>query len=71
MNVNDITTLIGSLGFPIVASGALFWLNIKTNEMYTKSMEQMRKSIEENSHMIDTLTHTLDHITPNKDKKGE
>ena len=71
MNVNDVTTLIGSLGFPIVASGALFWLNIKTNEMYTKSMEQMRKSIDDNSHMIDTLTNTLGHITPNTDKKGE
>ena len=71
MNVNDITTLIGSLGFPIVASGALFWLNNKTNEMYSKSMEQMRKSIDDNSHMIDTLTNTLGHITPNTDKKGE
>ena len=71
MIVNDITTLIGSLGFPIVVSGALFWLNIKTNEMYTKSMEQMRKSIDDNSHLIDTLTNTLDHITQNTDKKGE
>lgn len=57
--MQDISTLISTLGFPIVASGALFWLNIKTSETYSKSIEEMRKTIEENSEIISQLLSTL------------
>lgn len=57
--MQEISTLISTLGFPIVASGALFWLNIKTSETYSKSIEEMRKTIEENSEIISQLLSTL------------
>lgn len=57
--MQEIGTLISTLGFPIVASGALFWLNIKTSETYSKSIEEMRKTIEENSKIISQLLSTL------------
>ena len=57
--MQEISTLISTLGFPIVASGALFWLNIKTSETYSKSIEEMRKTIEENSEIISQLLATL------------
>ena len=55
MNMQEISRLISTLGFPIVASGALFWLNIKTSETYSKSIEEMRKTIEENSKIVSEL----------------
>lgn len=59
MEVTEIGTLISTLGFPIVASGALFWLNLKTSETYSKSIEEMRKTIEENSRIISEFISTL------------
>lgn len=57
--MTEIGSLISTLGFPIVASGALFWLNLKTSETYSKSIESMRKTIEENSEIISQLLSTL------------
>lgn len=59
MNMSEIGSLISTLGFPIVASGALFWLNIKTSETYSKSIEEMRKTIDENSRIISELLSNL------------
>ena len=59
MNMSEIGSLISTLGFPIVASIALFWLNLKTSEMYSKSIEEMRETIEENSKIISELLSNL------------
>lgn len=55
MNVQDITTLVSSLGFPIVAAGALFWSNLKTSDHYTKTIDEMRKTIEDNTRVTEQL----------------
>jgi len=60
MNVQDITTLVSSLGFPIVASGALFWSNLKTSEHYTKTIDEMRKTIEDNTLVTKQLIDKLE-----------
>ena len=57
--MKEIGSLISTLGFPIVASGALFWLNIKTSETFAKSIEEMRKTIEENSKIVSELLSNL------------
>lgn len=57
--MQEIGSLISTLGFPIVASGALFWLNLKTSETYAKSMEEMRKTIDENSKIVSELLSNL------------
>jgi CHASE3 domain sensor protein len=59
MNMQEIGSLISTLGFPIVASGALFWLNIKTSETFAKSIEEMRKTIDENSKIVSELLNNL------------
>lgn len=59
MNVNDVTNLISNLGFPIVVSGALFWLNMKTSETYSKTIEEMRKTVEKNTVMVSSLIEKL------------
>lgn len=60
MNVNEINTLVSSLGFPIVACGALFWLNLKTSDTYVKTIAEMRKTIEDNTRMVQTLIDKMD-----------
>lgn len=48
MDVTVVTQLIGSIGFPIVACGALFW--------------QMNKNEERNAQVISDLTHAIDDL---------
>lgn len=55
MDVTTITQLIGSLGFPIVCSGALFWCVMKEKEAHKAEMEELRKSIEANTLAINNL----------------
>ena len=39
MDANMITTMIGSLGFPIVSCVALFWYITKTNEQHKEEIK--------------------------------
>lgn len=39
MDPNAITTLVSTLGFPIVCCGALFWYVNKTQKEFTSKME--------------------------------
>ena len=59
MTVQDISTLVSSLGFPIVACGALFWSNLKTSDHYTKTIDEMRKTIEDNTRVTEQLINKL------------
>ena len=55
MNAQDISNLISTLGFPIVACGALFWSNLKTSDRYNKTIDEMRKTIEDNTRVTEQL----------------
>lgn len=55
MDVTVITQLIGSLGFPIVCCGALFWFMVKEKDAHKAEMEELRKSVEANTHAINSL----------------
>ena len=49
MNPTDIENLIGSMGFPIVACGALFW-------MINSTMKELKAAIQDLSDSIKNLT---------------
>lgn len=55
MDVTVITQLIGSLGFPIVCCGALFWFMMKEKDAHKVEMEEIRKSVEANTLAINSL----------------
>ena len=55
MDVTNITQIIGSLGFPIVCCGALFWYMIKEKDAHKTEMEELRKSVEANTRAINNL----------------
>lgn len=47
MNVNDIATLIGSLGFPIVACVGMFCLYNRTLKDFTSTLNDIANEIKE------------------------
>lgn len=47
MNVNDIVTLIGSLGFPIVACVGMFYLYNRTLKDFTATLGDIVTQIKE------------------------
>lgn len=59
MDANAIISLIGTLGFPIVMCGALFWYMIKQNEQHSTESREMRDAINELKLAIVELTDRL------------
>lgn len=59
MDVGTVTQLVGSLGFPIVCCGALFWYLVKEKDAHKEEMTELRKSVEANTTAINTLCQHL------------
>lgn len=60
MGVNELIQLIGSLGFPIVACGALFWRMIKSDEQHKEEMNKMSEALNNNTSALIKLTDKLE-----------
>lgn len=60
MDVNSLIQLVGSLGFPIVACGALFWRMIKSDEQHKEEMNKMSEALNNNTSALVKLTERLD-----------
>lgn len=60
MDVNAITQLIGSLGFPIVCCGALFWRMIKSDEKHQQEIDKMSDALNNNTIALTRLTERLE-----------
>lgn len=63
MTPDGIVSLIGSLGFPIVCCGALFYQQNKTmkdfNDKMEKSIKALSSNVEANTIAINTLVTTV------------
>ena len=59
MDANAIISLVGTLGFPIVMCGALFWYMIKQNDQHSTESREMRDAINELKLAIVELTDRL------------
>lgn len=59
MDANSIISLVGTLGFPIVMCGALFWYMIKQNDQHSTESREMRDAINELKIAIVELTDRL------------
>lgn len=68
MDVQVIGQLIASLGFPIVACGALFWMVNKNEERHKDEMDGLRKTIEDNTTVLSSLKELIQLIV-NKESK--
>lgn len=68
MDVQVIGQLIASLGFPIVACCALFWLVDKNETRHKEEMDGLRKTIEDNTNVLTSLKELIQ-IIVNKESK--
>lgn len=55
MDVQVIGQLIASLGFPIVACCAMFWMVNKNEERHKDELDGMRKTIEDNTTVLSSI----------------
>jgi hypothetical protein len=60
MDVNSIIQLVGSLGFPIVAAGALFWYVNKTDERHKEEMDKVSAALNNNTIALTKLVEKLE-----------
>ena len=67
MDVQVIGQLIASLGFPIVAAAAMFWMVNKNEERHKDEIDSMRKTIDENTSVLASLKELIQ-IVINKEK---
>ena len=59
MDVNSLIQLVGSLGFPIVACGAMFWRMVKSDEQHKEEMNKVTESLNNNTMALVKLTEKL------------
>ena len=55
MDMATIAQLIGSLGFPIVACGALAWFIYQQNKSHKEEMDKMSEAINNNTLVLNKL----------------
>ena len=55
MDINMVVQLIGSLGFPIVACGALFWTLNKEQESHKAEMSAVTQALNQNTLVMTEL----------------
>ena len=60
MDMQAITTLIGSLGFPIAACIAMFWMLNKERDQRMEEMEKFTEAINNNTLALKALEGKLD-----------
>ena len=65
MDVNTIMTLIGSLGFPIVACIALFYMNNKQEEQHKEEIGKITEALNNNTTALIKLSNKLG-VDPNE-----
>lgn len=68
MDAQVIGQLIASLGFPIVAAAAMFWMVNKNEERHKDEIDSMRKTIEENTGVLSSLKELIQ-IVINRENK--
>lgn len=71
MDVDTITTLISSLGFPIVVCVALGWYIVYRDKQTNAEMESLKETIENNTLVIQKLTDKIDCINSNNNTDDE
>ena len=60
MDANTIIQLVGSLGFPIVMCGALFWRTVKSDEQHKEEMDKLSEAINNNTVALTKLSDKLE-----------
>lgn len=62
MDIAQLTSVIGTLGFPIAACIALFWYLNKERETHEKEIDELKHCINENNVVLAALKTLLESI---------
>lgn len=54
--------VVGSLGFPIVAACAMFWLNYKQDDRHDKEIQQIMEAINNNTVALTKLSDRIEGV---------
>lgn len=60
MDIATITQLIGTLGFPIVCCGALFWRMTKQDTMHKEEMLNLTEALNNNTNIMTRICEKLE-----------
>lgn len=69
MDVNAITQIVSTLGFPIVCAAALFWYINKQEERHKSEMDSMRTALNDNTNILSELKELIRTIVGIKDDR--
>ena len=69
MDIQVIGQLVASLGFPIVACGAMFWMVNKQEERHGEEIGSLRKTIEDNTNVLASLKELIQIIVNKESDK--
>lgn len=61
MDVETFTQLVNSVGFPIVACGALFWLNVSVMKQQKEIIATLQNELKHHTNAIEALTGEVRH----------
>ena len=61
-NVTEIMTAISTVGFPIVACIAMFYINWKTQQMHKEEITKISEAIHNNTVALTKLTDNLEGV---------
>lgn len=59
MDTGIIVELINTVGFPIVACGALFWMNIHSLKQQRMILNELTKTVDQNTQIMRELNYQL------------
>lgn len=67
MDIQTITNLITTVGFPIVMCGALFWKINKQDEQHKEEMAKITEALENNTIALTKLTGIVSTVEKEED----
>lgn len=59
MELTTVIDLINSVGFPIVACGALFWMNVTSLKQQRLILNELTKTVEHNTQTMKELNYQI------------
>lgn len=63
--MEEIITAISTVGFPIVAYGAMFWYMIQLNTAHKQEMDSIKAALESNTRALIELKALVKYLTGN------
>lgn len=67
MDVSTITSLVSSIGFPIVMCGALFWKMNKQDEQHKEEMDKVTEALNNNTIALTKLIDSVSTVEKEED----